>query len=473
MKRIIILLCVCIAPFIKTLGQTEWAAGNPPFREYSVKGLWVETFELESAVISRDTSKKPLIQVPNDLSTIDEAVASYVSFNTKAWGKSLYKLDYFKQMDYPSADIVQVMSSEDHKKNGYYKNYLTLNLLHDTTEVAACFVETYYSKQQPKVYYLLMFEKKGNLWYLLGGDPYQSLKAFSHIKFQYVVNLLQGNKINPKEPNAVAYNELLAKIYKNNIMDLNVLNNEVVPNIFDNDSIKNYKSQYAGLLASPNYVIDWNLISSKAIQVKSFYSSEVLFATYFKSMKPENDKRFILEESKLDFSTEESALASLYSTQSKATFDLHSINCTYNTYMPKRVRELDTLNSQINLRHKFSFSFNSVHYTIVGYQLIINGSGLQFLSARFIRKWDKSTSKFSYLKDETRENYKLDEITWMIGCMDEGFLKRLCGVDPVIDPAEQVLINSLKTDNMLDFSKIITEWYKIGSPLKMRLKRPK
>jgi hypothetical protein len=473
MKRIIILLCVSIAPFIKTLAQTEWAAGNPPFREYSVKGLWVESFVLDSVTVIKDTTKRNLIKAPNDLGTIDKAIASYVSFNTKAWGKSLYKIDYFKEMDYPPISVVEQMSSEDHKKNGYYKHYLTLHLTYDTTEIAACFVETYYNQKETNVHYLLMFERRGNTWYLLGGNPYQYLKSLSEIKFQYAINLMQGIKMNLADPNAVAYNQLLAKIYKNNIMDLNVLNNEVVPNIFDNDSIKNYKSQYAGLLASPNYVIDWNLISSKSIQVKSFYSSQVLFSTYFKNMKPENDKRFILDESKLDFSTEESALASLYSTQSKATFDLHSINCTYDSYWPKRVRELDTLNSQINLRHKFSFSFNSVHYTIVGYQLIINGSGLQFLSARFIRKWDKSTSKFSYLKDETRENYKLDEITWMIGCMDEGFLKRLCGVDPVTDPAEQLLINSLKTDNVLDFSKIITEWYTIGSPLKMRLKRPR
>ena len=472
MKRIAILFCVVVAPFVQLFGQTEWAAEFPSFREYSVKAVWTESFELESAIISKDSTKRPLIQAPNDLSTIDKAVAAYVSFNTKAWGKSLYQIDYFKKMDYPSADIVQVMSSEDHKMNSYYRNYLTLNLRYDTTEVAACFVETYYNKKQPKVYYLLMFEKKGNKWYLLGGSPYHYLKSLSEIKFHYVVSLLQGVKMKPEDPNAVAYNELLSKVYKNNAFNLSVLMKEIIPNVFDNDSIKNYKKKYADIVASANYAINWNLVSSKSIQVKSFYSPQILFATYFKNMKPENNKRFILDESKLDFSSEELALASLYSTQSKATFDLHSIKCTYNSYWPNRVREIDTLNSKIDLTHKFVFFFNGSYYSIVGYQLRINSAGLQFLHARFIRKWDKTTSKLLYYKDETKENYKLDEITWMIGCMDEGFFKRLCGVDPVTDPLEQTLINNLKTDSMLDFNKIIKEWYKIGSPLKMRVKRP-
>jgi hypothetical protein len=384
----------------------------------------------------------------------------------------LYQSDYFKKLDYPTTDIVNQMNSEDHKKNGYYKHFLTLHLTYDTTEVAACFVETYYSKEQPKVSYLLMFERKGNTWYLLGGSPYHYLKSLSEIKFHYLMNLLQGLKMKPEDPNAVVYNELLSKVYKNNNFNLNILLSEIIPSPLDKDSIKNYKKRYGGIVSSPNYDINWNLISSKSIQVKSFYSSQILFATYFKNMKPENNKRFILDESKLDFSSEELGLASLYSTQSKATFDLYSINCTYNPYWPNRVREIDTLNSKIDFTHKFAFSFNGSYYSIVGYQLRINSAGLQFLPARFVRKWDKTTSKLLYYKDETKENYKLDEITWMIGCMDEGFLKRLCGVDPVTDSSEQTLINNLKTDSMLDFNKIIKEWHKRDTLLDRYVKKP-
>jgi len=412
--------------------------------------------------------------VPNDLSTIDKAVASYVSFTTKAWGKSLYQSDYFKKLDYPTTDIVNQMNSEDHKKNGYYKHFLTLHLTYDTTEVAACFVETYYSKEQPKVSYLLMFERKGNAWYLLAGSPYHYLKSLSQIKFHYLINLLQGLKMKPEDPNAVIYNELLSKLYKNNIFNLNILLSEIIPSPLDKEEIVNSKKKYAVLVSTPKdpYAINWNLISNAKINVKSFVATEDLFPTYFENMTLLSNKYFIFDESKLDFSTEESALASLYSTQSKATFDLHTINCTYNPYWSKTVREVNPEKSLIRIRDKIGFNFNSTYYSIVTYDLVLNGEGLPNICDRFIRKIDNATATFSFYKDETKGNYKLDEITWMLGCMEERFLRKLCGLDPVTDPAETALINKLKKDSKIDFYKIIQEWYKTGSSLKKYIKRP-
>jgi len=469
MKIVFIVLLISLG---SAHGQTEWPSYNPPFKEYPLQALWTDSFRLDSAVISKDTTKKPLITVPNNLSTIDKAVAAYVSFNTKAWGKSLYKSDYFAKMDYPSANVLEVMNSDDHKKNGYYRHYLTLHLSFDTSEVAACFVETYYNQAQPKVYYLLMFERKENGWFLLGGNPYQYVKSLSEIKFHYIINLLQGIEMKPNEPNVTAYNKLFSKVYKNNSIDLSLLTTEMIPNIFDNDSIKNYKMQYADLLATPNYAINWNLISQNKMKVSTLNASKKLFPSYFENMKNENDKHFIFDEKKLDFTTEESALASLYSTQSKATFDLYSINCTYNSYWPTRVRQLDTLQSYIHITRKFTFSFNGTYYSIVGYNLIINGKGVANLYARFIRKLDSKTVSFLYYKDETKGNYKLDEITWLIACMDNKFLRRLCGIDPVNDPEDLVLIKKLQTDSMIDFYKIINVWYLANNPLRKYIVKP-
>lgn len=285
MKKINILFWILVVTVIKLHAQAQtdfvWPASNPPFKEHHFNGLWTESFVLDSVTIIKDTTKRSLIKAPNDLGTIDKAIASYVSFNTKAWGKSLYKLDFYKDIDYPTDDIVNEMNSEDHKLNGYYKHYLTLNLMYDTTEVAACFVETYYSQKEPKVHYLLMFERKSNGWYLLGGNPYQYLKSLSEIKYHYVMNLLQGLKMKVEEPNAKAYNELLSKVYKNNILNLNVLMTEMIPNVFDKDSIKNYKAKYSKLLATPNYIIDWSLISQNKIVVNAFESYKTIFLTYF------------------------------------------------------------------------------------------------------------------------------------------------------------------------------------------------
>jgi hypothetical protein len=189
-------------------------------------------------------------------------------------------------------------------------------------------------------------------------------------------------------------------------------------------------------------------------------------------MSMEADKKFIFDENKLDFSTEESALASLYSTQSKATFDLHTINCRYNPYWPKRVRELDTAKSSINVRNKIGFSFNGKYYSIVNHYLILNGGGVGNNCDRFIRKIDMETATFLFYKDGTKNNYQLDEITWMLGTMDERFLRKLCGLDTITDPAEITLINKLKTNSKLDLYKIIKEWHSFGSPLRRYVKRP-
>lgn len=196
------------------------------------------------------------------------------------------------------------------------------------------------------------------------------------------------------------------------------------------------------------------------------------FSLILKKMSMTADKKFIFDESKLDFSTEESALASLYSTQSKATFDLHTINCTYNPYWPKRVRELDTAKSSITVRNKIGFSFNGKYYSIVNHYLILNGGGVGNNCDRFIRKIDKTTATFLFYKDGTKDTYKLDEITWMLGCMEERFLRKLCGIDSVTNPEETALISKLKTDSKIDFYKIIKEWHKTGSSLKKYVKRP-
>jgi len=110
MKDMKIVFIVLLISLGSAHGQTEWPSYNPPFKEYPLQALWTDSFRLDSAVISKDTTKKPLITVPNNLSTIDKAVAAYVSFNTKAWGKSLYKSDYFAKMDYPSANVLEVMN---------------------------------------------------------------------------------------------------------------------------------------------------------------------------------------------------------------------------------------------------------------------------------------------------------------------------------------------------------------------------
>jgi hypothetical protein len=288
------------------------------------------------------------------------------------------------------------------------------------------------------------------------------------------MNLLQGLKMKPEEPNAVVFNELLSKIYKNNIFNLNILMTEIIPNFFDKEDIKNRKKIYTGLLFLPreSYTINWDLISNSKINVKSFVHTEELYHTYFERMTLEANKRFIFDESKLDFSTEEAALASLYSTQSKATFDLHTINCTYNPYWSNRVRELDSTKSSITIRNKITFSFYGTYYSIVNYYLVLNGGGIANNCARFIRKVDNATATFSFYKDETKGNYKLDEITWMLGCMEERFLRKLCGLDPVTDPEELALINSLKTNSMIDFYKIIKELHKRDTLLDKYVKRP-
>jgi len=206
-------------------------------KQISVSLIKTHIFNVDSVTDLNNLKSYPILKESRisstNLSTPEQTVQEYFSFNTKNWGQKLLSNEYSET--FLSTKLIDLRNSEEYKNNAFLKIYFTFFFKDDSTLYAGCLTEGYFQKDLPRLFSIQFLKLVNGKWLYVYNKFTNEIQRLSILKPQYAYNLLLGKKIvkNAK------FNELLNKVYKNNTIDIKLLDSLLIErDIFIEKSIK-------------------------------------------------------------------------------------------------------------------------------------------------------------------------------------------------------------------------------------------
>ena len=239
-----------------------------------------------------------------------------------------------------------------------------------------CITESYFNAENPYKRRTLIYENSNSKWLLVDGLPLNYLNKFQNIKLDYLKILFEKNSTNKLEKVDLVQ-DLKAKIFTNNYLDIYLLEANVTFNPFDKPEIVEEKKLYAFMLADFSKPEPFKEESKMSNLIQGFVLSSNSLFEYFES-NAINFKPFVKYVKILKFDTPEDALASLFCHNDLELYKKYAVKHTPQTFISRRPNIIaaskDTINSGLSIEYKLSFTVESINYIVISYLIVTDGN---------------------------------------------------------------------------------------------------